>query len=324
MKKYINVLLSGLLLTVGFPACNEEDYSSREYYKYVVYLISKEDYNVYTDVFPFDDGNEVTGYFSIGCGGSLSNPEEIIVDLEPDTVLLNLYNRSNFDIDTSKYARMLSEDRYRIETYRAVFPANNSDQYVKVAVSVNPDGLSPDSTYFIPLSIKSVSAYEVNPEKYNMLFRVALENYYAEQKTVTYYQMKGNILNAAGEITGGLSSTKPANPVSKNSIRIFAGGEIQDIKTTTVADIERLAVTLTVDANSHVLISPYKSIEVEQYDGEKWNTYEEVRNNMVDDTVTKYFYLRYRYRTVRTPATATAAAVYNSWIIVQETLKRLE
>ena len=132
-----------------------KNYAEKEHYKDVVYLLSKENYNVYSEVFPFDNGNEVTGYFSVGCGGSLTNPEEFTVDLEPDTVLFNYYNKSNFDINTSKYAKLLSANRYQIETDKVLFPAKNPDQYVKVAVKVKPDGLSPDSTYFIPIAIRA-------------------------------------------------------------------------------------------------------------------------------------------------------------------------
>lgn len=53
MKKYVYVLAC-CILAICFIACNKEEYSSREYYKYVVYLLSKENYNVYSDVFPFD------------------------------------------------------------------------------------------------------------------------------------------------------------------------------------------------------------------------------------------------------------------------------
>lgn len=322
MKKYIYVLVSCLLATC-FIACSKEEYSNREYYKYVVYLLSKENYNVYSDVFPFDEGKEVTKYFSVCCSGSQSNPDEFTVELETDTILLDQYNRMNFDIDTSKFAHLLSKDMYKIETYSVKFPAMNTDPYMKVAVSVIPDKLSPDSIYFIPLAIKSVSNYEINPNKKNILFRVAVENYYAEQLKDTYYQLKGNRLNAAGELIGGIAGSKLARPISKNSIRLYAGNENQTNKST-LEEIKKFSILLTVDENNKVKISPYGSIEIEQYDTGDWNIYEEVRKNAVDLSVNKYYNLYYRYRTVKTPATDTKPAVYNDWVIVQETLKRLE
>ncbi|MDR2473022.1 MAG: DUF4361 domain-containing protein [Tannerella sp.] len=334
MKKY---LITAIMLIAGLSACKEENFSSMEYYKYVLYMLSKEDYNVYSDVFPYSDGVATVGYFSIGCGGSLANPEEVTVYLENDTVLLNKYNRANYDIDTSKYARLLSDNNYSIETMQITVPAGNIEQYVKVAVSVLADGLSPDSTYFIPLAIKNVSRYEVNPDKFNMLFRIVVENHYAGTLKDTYYSMKGNTLNNNGEILAGsgIAATKLARPISKNAVRIFAGtGPVKAdfgidpvLAKPTLPELNKYGITLTVDASNRVTITPYApfgSIEVEQIDGDGLNIYAEERNNMVDDTVTKYFYLRYRYRTLKTPATDTSPAVYNAWVFVNETLKRLE
>lgn len=322
MKKYIFILLYGILMA-NLTACNEEDYSIKEYYKCVVYLLSKENYNVYTDVFPFDNGKEVTRYFSICCSGSQSNPKGFSVELEEDTILFSQYNRMNFDIDTSKFAHLLPKEKYRIEKYKVEYPANNTDPYVKVAISVAPDGLSPDSVYFVPLSIKSVSDYEINQEKKNMLFRIVVENEYAEQLNDTYYQLKGNKLNANGGIIGGISGSKLARPISKNTIRMYVGNENQT-KLSTREEIDKLSMLLTVGEDNKVKISPYGSVEVEQYDIDNWNTYEEVKKNAVDTGVNKYFYLYYRYRTLKTPATDQKPAVYNNWITVQETLKRLE
>ena len=322
MKKYIYILLSGVLF-INFIACNEEDYSKKEFYKHVVYLLSKENYNVYTDVFPFGDGEKVTKYFSVCCSGSLTNPEGFTVELEEDTILFSQYNRMNYDIDTSKFAHLLPKEYYDVETFTVDYPANNTDPYVRVGITVLPDGLSPDSVYFIPIAIKSVSKYEINPEKKNMLFRVALENYYAEQLTDTYYQLKGNRMNTAGEAIGGITGSKLVRPLSKNSVRLYVGNESQ-VKNSTIEEIKKFSMVLTVDENNKVIITSYGSAQIEQINDPAWNIYEEVRKNAVDMTVNKYFNIYYRYRTVKTPATDTAPAVYNDWVIVQETLKRIE
>jgi len=269
-------------------------------------------------------GVPVTGYFSVGCGGSLSNPEGFTVELEADTVLFDAYNKANFDIDTAKYANLLKEDRYEIETNLVNFPSQNEDQYVKVAVTVQPDGLSPDSIYFIPIAVKRVSKYEINEEKSNILFRVALENNYAEQLTDTYYQMRGNTLNDAGEATVSISGTKLVRPLSKNSVRLYAGSQAQTTSST-VEQINRYSIVLTVEDNNQVRITPYGTIEVEQLDGGSyWNTYEEAKVNAADNKVSKYFYLYYRFRTLQTPASDDTPAVRDNWTTVKETLRRLE
>lgn len=323
MKKYIYVLL---VFSVFFSliSCDEEDYASKEYYKNVVYLLSKESYNVYSEVHPYDDGKEVVKYFSIGCGGSLTNPEEFTVELGPDDILFNQYNRGNFDIDTSRYAKLLPESRYKIENYSVKFPANNPDQYVKVAISVMPDGLSPDSIYFIPIAIKSISNnYEINEQKSKILYRVSMQNYYAEQIRNTYYQSKGGILDDTGEVVSVISTTKLAKPISKYSTRLYAGTEVQTNKST-VDEINKYSIILTVDENNHIQITSYGTIDVQQIDKEGYNFYEEVVRSAVDATLNKYFHISYKYRLLKTPPTGTSPAVYDKWITVEETLKKLD
>ncbi len=322
MKKFIFLFFAITLCCA--TACKEENYDTMEHYKYIVYLLSENDYNVYSESYAFNEGEAVTGYFSVGCGGSLSNPESFTVELEPDTVLFDAYNKSNFDIDRTKYAHLLNADRYQLASNTVTFPAQSEDQYVKVSVTVKPDGLSPDSTYFIPIAIKSTSKYEINKEKSSILFRVALENDYAEQLTDTYYQMRGSTLNSSGVATGSISGTKLVRPLSKKSIRLYAGSQAQTTKST-VDEIAKYSVVLTVNENNQIQITPYGTIQTEQLDGgPDWNIYKEAPASVGDTKVRKHFYLHYRFRTLQTPASENTPAVWSQWTTVKETLTKLE
>ena len=324
MKK--NICFFSAFLLFCLTACNEEDFSVREHYKYMIYLLSENTDNVFSaeyDLEAITEEGAITSYLSVGCGGSLSNPDEFIVELEPDEVLFDKYNRSNFDIDYSKYARLLPEEKFQLGTTRVVFPANNPDQYVKVPITVQIGGLSPDSIYFIPLSIKSTSKYEVNKEKSAVLFRVTIKNDYAEQLNDTYYQLKGNVLSEDGNNLG-VSTSKLVRPLAKNSGRLHAGSNTQTIKTATVQDIQKYSIILTIDEKNQVRITPYGTIQIEQLDGgEEWNRYEEAKT-YADTKIVKRFYLYYRYRTLKSRATTTTPEVWDNWITIKETLKRME
>lgn len=327
--KYIGKNMALLAILVLLSSCyKEENFADREHYKYVVYLLSENSYNIHSEDFPYNDGSIVTGYFSIGCGGSRPNPEQFTVELEPDTLLFDRYNRFNFDIDSSKFAHILAKDRYTIESNSIVFPAKNQDQYVKVAVALNPDGLSPDSTYFIPIAIKSLSKYEVNPTKSSILLRIGLNNYYANHLTTTYYQMRGSTLNEEGEAVGIISATKLIRPISKNKVRLFAGSESQ-IPETGVDLIKKHSILLTIDDERKITIEPYGTIQVEQLPGnETWNRYIEspIQAGLppIDKNLAKYIYLHYKYRTLNIPATEDNPAQYSSWHTVKEVLRKLE
>lgn len=278
IKNTLFVLCSLVIGSLFLASCNGEEMYDKEMYKPVLYLLSGSE-NVYTVVYPFKEDNAV-GYFSVGCGGSLSNPEEITVQLEKDTVLFDLYNRTNFVFDSAAYARLLPEDSYVIENYTIKFPANSPEQYVKVPIKVNQQGLSPDSIYFIPLAIKSVSKYEVNPEKKNVLFRVAVENDYAEQITQTNYYLRGTIRKNDVATPMPYSGSKIAQPLSKDEIRLFAGNLTQSNKST-LEDINKNSIIVKINEDKSVIVRSYDTIEVEQLEAPNYNRYYTLKDTMV-------------------------------------------
>lgn len=302
-----------LLMLMGFVSCDRNGIYEEEKYKPVIYLLSTSN-KTYSETYTLKEVESVR-YFSVGCGGSTPNPEEVTVTLEADTVQLSRYNKSNFDIDSASFARLLTENRYTIESMTVTLPANSSEQYVKVPVKVRPEGLSPDSTYFIPIAIKSVSRYEVNPEKRNLLFRVAISNDYAEQLKTTYYYMTGS--NAVGEGTAALiAGSKTMHPLAGNRVRVYAGSHLPASKLA-VAAIEKYSIVLQINDNRTVDYFPYATIEVEKLDDPRSNIYTEVGKE-------KYFYLYYRYRLLTKAATETDPAEYGDWNTVKQTLRRLE
>jgi len=328
MKKIIFCSSAVFAALFVFSACNEEDFSAKEYYEYVVYLMSRETrnyQNIYNVSHPYNDRVETLGYISVGCGGSLSNPSEITVQLELDNTPLEKYNDL---IDSDDKARLLPENRYFIPSLKAVLPANSDNPYAKLPVFVMVDGLSPDSMYVIPLAIKSVSGgYKANPDKSTVLYRIVMDNYYANQVVSSFYSSKGYTLDATtlAPVTG-FTRSKVLKPITKYSVRLLAGEETSaKPETFTLAELEKSAIIVTVDQKDNsVEFAPYRTIQVEAIEGEGWNFYIEERNNQIDESVSKFFYLRYKYRTVRTPATPTQPPVYNDWKYVQEILRRVE
>jgi hypothetical protein len=284
----------------------------KEMYRPVLYLLSSGTDNVYTVVVPFKDTAAVA-YFSVGCGGSRPNPEEVIIELEPDTVLYDKYNRMNYDRE-SAYARLLPPSRYGISSFRAVLPANSPEQYVKIPVKINQQGLSPDSVYFIPVAIKSVSKYEVNPDKYNMLFRVAVENDYAEQITTTVYYQRGTTLDGSTPIP--ITGSKMLYPLSADEVRMFAGVRTQTAKTT-LEEIGTYSIVAKINADSSVVIRPYGTIDVEQLEEPGYNRYYTRIN--AEDRAVDHIDLYYRFRTL----VSTDPDTYSKWTEIRESLQRM-
>jgi hypothetical protein len=289
----------------------------KEMYHPVIYLLSSGEQNVYTVVIPFKEASPVT-YVSVGCGGSKSNPQEVTVVLEQDNNdLFDRYNHINYDIDTDKFARLLPQSRYRIPSWNVTLPAGSPDSYANMEVHIDQQGLSPDSIYLIPLSIQSVSRYEVNPEKSNMLLRVAVINDYAQQTVTTMYTLKGTVIS--GSTSTAVTSSKVVQPLSADEVRFFAGIQVQTNKST-LEDIAKYALIAKIDPDGSVSLRPYGTIEVEMLTQEGYNRYY-MKNDPVTGRDEQYMDLYYRYRTL-TLATPGTPDTWSNWIEIREMLQR--
>lgn len=308
MKLSLKIFIA-CIVVFGLSGCNTDSIYQEEQYKTLVYLLSGSD-NVFATSYTLNE-DEPVRYVSIGCGGSNSNEQDITVTLEPYTEMLDKYNSLNYNYQ-SEYAKLLPADRYEIESYSVTLPAKSNYHYARLPIKVRPLGLSPDSLYFIPLRIKSVSRYDVNEEKRDVLFRVAIENDYAEQLVPTYYVKSGSMTDPITVLSG----TKLVQPLEKDKVRMFVGNEIYG-STTTVEDIERLSIVVQINEDNSLTITPYGSMEVEMLDNV--NGYNRYVPDLVQGTSKqRVFYLNYRFRLKQSNGT------YSGWREVEERLIRVE
>lgn len=307
--KILSYIFIACIMALSIAGCNTDIIYQEEQYKTLVYLLSGSE-NVYAASYTLNE-EEPVRYVTIGAGGSTSNEKDITVTLEPNLAMLDKFNSLNYNYQ-SEYAKLLPADRYTIDSYSVTLPAKSDYHYVRMPVKVRVLGLSPDSIYFIPLRIKSVSNYDVNPEKSDVLFRVAIENDYAEQLVPTYYAKSGTMTNP----TTVLSGTKLVQPLEKDKVRMFIGNETYG-NNTSVADIERLSVVVQIKEDNSLLVTPYGSMEVEMLD--KVTGYNRYVPELLQGTSKqKVFYLNYRFRLMNANGTFTA------WREVEERLIRIE
>jgi hypothetical protein len=281
--KNLNILTAVILLA-GLGSCNSRDeFFEREQYKNVFALISDDGYNIFAVV---HDLNEVesTGYVAASCGGSNPTKRELDITLEPSPEAIDFYNKSNFDVEIAKYANILSPEKYTIDSYH--FTIGAGEVKGRMPIKVRPDGLSPDSVYFIPLKIGAFSTFEVNPTKSDILYRVLIKNKYATQESITNYNLRG--VSQGVNIVG----QKRMHPISSNKVRIMAGTESFEAD---VDVINRVGLILEINADNHVTISPVKNLTVTQIndDPDYPNVFE-----ITDDgyRTFKTFLLRYDYK----------------------------
>jgi len=252
-KKYITMIALATVLS----SCKDNEIFEKEMYRNEVALISTSYYNTFQEVVPLT-GAEVTGYIAASAGGTQATTKDLVIQLEQDNVQLDFYNRSIFDLDDKLYAKMLPASKYEILDNKITIKAG--ERTGRATIKLRPDGLSPDSTYFIGLKATDVSGVEINQKKNTILYQVVIKNDYASQAENTFYTMTG-MLN--GIVT---ASNKKLFPLTRNSVRVIAGNESFE---SNVDVINKTSIILEVGADNKITIKPYKNIIVTQINGDE-------------------------------------------------------
>ena len=283
-RAHILILISILI----FSACNLDEVFEKEQYKNVFALISEKD-NVSRKFHSL--GKESIGIVAASLGGTNPTEKDIVINLIEDPSYIDIYNKINFDVDKNKYIRPLPKDKYDIESLQFTIPAGKISG--QLPIRIRPDGLSPDSSYFIPLRIESHTAYEANQEKNYVLYRVRIKNYWAVGDGSTSYNMNALLSEVGQTYELQMPGTKIMHPISKNKVRIMAGNEKYE---SNINVFNEYAMILTIDESSKkVTISPYKNVQVTQIDGDSFYT----NTFLIDDDgfkTFKTFRLKYQYK----------------------------
>jgi hypothetical protein len=293
--KYLIILMMTVAGTM-FSSCDRDELFEREQYKKVIALLSEKDdidFNVFVEEHHLK--NTVSqGYISAVCGGALPAEEDINISIIEDDELLLEYNVRKFDtIGESSYARRLPYANYAIAGYNIRIPAGERKGLLDI--KVYPNGLSPDSVYFLPLRIEKFSNYELNEDKAALLYRVYMKNFYSTTKSEVRYTMR-SILDGLR-----LVSDKRVYPVSANSVRILAG-DVTLGEDNALPVIEAGSLLLTVADDGKVTITSWRGLKVTQLDDDPDypNTFQ-----IFDDGFSKYkmFLLNYEYEYLGTTHT---------------------
>lgn len=334
IKQTVGYLLFSLWVAGGLAACEGNEIFEKEQYKKVIYVLSDTDLT-------FGSSHTLntpvsTGYITIYAGGTQPIDHDISVTLEKDTTLLEKYNLSNFDLDRAKYAKLLDPSRYTIKNYTVLLKAGAEDPYTKLPIEVRTEGLSPDSTYLIPLRIVDDPGIEINKEKNQVLYRVYIENDFTSQKRPTVLFMRGTQI---GERDTGkprqMSANKSLYPLTKRTVRVNAGlensanraDENQINRAGLIMEIqEEKALTIHGEEYNPIILRPYKEAFIQVEQTSATNDEDQVlsikeSNRYITEEGTTRFYLSYKYRTLKIAATGDEPAIWNNWIFVYENMK---
>jgi hypothetical protein len=239
--------------------CDRDGVFEKEQYKNVFALVSESD-NVSRKLHDLEKSESI-GYISVSMGGTNPTGRDVRIRLEEDPSLIEDYNVASFDVDVSNYHPRMPSDKYDIDTLLLVIPAGEITG--TIPLRIRPQGLSPDSAYFIALKVVSFDTYEVNPEKSYVLYRVRTRNRWAVGDGSTNYTMSGRLQLGSSEIQ--VPGTKPMAPISANEVRTMAGNELYESK---IVTLRKGAIVLEINPDYTVKIKPYANLDVSQIDGD--------------------------------------------------------
>lgn len=229
MNKTKHIFGIGVIAAVAAMAasCNNYDFD-QEFYRNDVSLLQASN-GIYArttvDLKAAEQGT-ATIPLTILVAGSQPSDHDCVVELEPSDSLFNRYNKTNYDVDSTKFAKLLPGYCYDQPNLTVTIPAGEEKAIVNIPVR-NLDSLSPDSTYFLEYKIKS-STNGINNKKDHVLLRVHWKNDYTATSDLADYTYSSTQIiynNASGPVTERPTVSITAFPLSSNKIRFVAGQE---------------------------------------------------------------------------------------------------
>ncbi|MFV0266017.1 MAG: BT_3044 domain-containing protein [Draconibacterium sp.] len=296
-----------LLLGLAFGACNSYDFE-QEQYQNEINLLSNSQMIHDKQVADLSKSSD-TIYLVAGLSGTQNSDKAFRVTLMEADSLFRAYNKSNFDIETERYARLLPNECYTIPSLEGQIPAGETQ--VKIPVYLQKlDKLSPDSIYFLDYQIDPLGTDAFNSKKKEVLLRIYKENDFSTTQRNVYYNYTSSyvtILDLNNPLVRRPTSSNQVFPLGGNSVRMMAGDEELGEYKTGYDRINQRSIVVTIgDQTSknplarNVTIEPYKTIDVVQmtpfeiYD----NTFLINIISTPDGRATYYkeFRLHYKYR----------------------------
>lgn len=305
--KIIKITAAFLCLT-ALAACEGYEMFEEEVYEKIVYVLTKEDNKVFSEVHSLDE-DVSKGNVIVMVSGSLQVTDPVSVEFEPDPEALDEYNVKMFGVEEDKYLKPLGSSFYEIPSMTVSVDPTDIPARAYLPINVKPEGLSPDSTYFIPLKIKSSSVDSISEEHSHVMYRVYIKNQYADQQEQTLYSMRGE-KTEPGKVPYTIMTNKVILPMSKNKIRTVIEQKAFEAK---MDVINSNCMVIEINANNSLNITPFNSdyLDIEMVSQEGYNQYRQ------DSAGSYRFYLSYRYRT-----RSSANADWSDWVEITENLLR--
>lgn len=304
MKNSIKAIIATITITGFFSACTSYDFGV-EQYKNEINLLSNSSLMYDRQVASMKTAGD-TIFIVAGVSGTLAPTQPFNVALVEYDSLFNLYNKSNFDIEVSRFAKKLPKNCYTIPQLQRQIPTGEFQTKFPIHLR-NLDKLSPDTVYLLDYKIDPIKSSAYNRAKAEVLLRVYMENEFATTKTNTFYNYTSSYVTVDGGTPMRPTNANQMFPLGQDSVRMLAGNETFGDYKTALSKINNMSIRVVVGNKTsqnpearYVKIEPYRTIDVVQmppfeiYD----NTYLINIISTPDGRKTYYkeFRLHYKYR----------------------------
>lgn len=254
MNRYFKPLIFTVCVLSVLGCGKGEEFFKDERYQKMIFLNSDNNNIIHAEYVLSNDA-ETASELSIGVSGTNPIDKDESVEIEKNNKLFDPYNLNNFLDEVSKYAIKLKDDQYQIASttasISAIAPASRQVGLISIKLGKTTlEKLSPDSTYFIPLGIKSAVQYPIIETKRYALYKIYRKNAYASQRVQTIYTSSGTRNGAF------MSVQKIVHPLTVNSIRSYPG-QLFYSGLDTYQQIKQNAMKIAVGADNKVTLSPY-------------------------------------------------------------------
>lgn len=236
--------LATVFSTMG---CNDNLPIDKEQYQKVVYLTRAIDEvkNEYVN-YSYDRD---TIYISVSVSGTTYTDQDIKVTFREDDNAIVNYNKRNLSA-TDIQNRHLPVDTYEYPQNEVVIKAGENTAIYPVYIY--PEKLHCDSLYMIPVSIASVSAFEIRTKIDTVLLaKINLVNKYSGK-----YHMRGSIINLETDYKQTYDMPRNLAATNKNSVRMYH--EAPETKNY----LQGSTLTISVDNDNSLIFNSWNRFDI--------------------------------------------------------------
>lgn len=253
----INSYLKALFVIVAImlTACdNSVDFG--EQYKKTLYIVNSNNI-LYKSKHYFDEPDDYIN-ISIYCAGTEATKSDVTVKLGINMHIFDSINHVN-NLSNPLYVNkaLLPEANYNFSDPTVRIKAG--EEYGLLKIPFNFDGLNPDSSYVLPLSIISNDRdYDINPKLNTILYEIEMANAFS-----------GDYTGSSTELPKTVRSVQPTlKAMSANVVRMpihTLRSDVNDLGT------NFMLLTIAPD-NKNVSITPWKDAKVKDLGGSMYNS----------------------------------------------------